>query len=268
MPAYFYPGADWGRMQVHSDTVRVAVMNPASGPSTASNSDYTTQVAAAQSNGLSVIGYVRTSYAARPVADVTSEISDYYNWYHVNGIFLDEVSSSCSDATSYYAQLYTTIKSRGGMAVLNPGTSTQECFAGVSDVIVTFEGPMQTYLTAYSAAPWETSYPKDHFWHIVYATATDAEMRAVVLVSQQRQAAWVYVTPGTLPNPYAQLPPEPYWSDEVSAVAMANSTPTPALSEAPTTAALLVIAGMTGLGAIAGRTYTRRVRVTSARMRP
>src|SRR5206468_3692290 len=97
------------------------------------------------------------------------------------------------------------------------GTITPECFVTSADVILNFEGSYSQY-QSWTAAGWESSYDASHFWHLVYATAAD-EMPAAVLMSQQRNAGYVYVTPDVLtPNPWDTLPPEPYWSNELAYV--------------------------------------------------
>jgi hypothetical protein len=214
--AYFYPGASWTQMDQAQPHPQIAVMNPASGPGTASNSQYVSAVRTAQAAGITVIGYVHTSYGSRSLSTVKSEIDSYYRWYRVNGIFVDEASTNCR-SESYYATLNSYVKAKGGTArtILNPGTQTNECYVPAADVLLTFEDSFSHYVTSYSAPSWVTRYAPSHFWHLIYATPMSGLAQAISL-SKTRGAGYVYVTPDTLPNPYDTLPTGSYWSDELA----------------------------------------------------
>lgn len=216
VPAYFYPGSAWTQMDKAYPRPQIAVMNPASGPGRASDSQYVSAVHAAQAAGIAVVGYVHTSYASRSLSVVESEIDAYYRWYGVNGIFVDEASTNCT-SESYYAKLNSYVKGKGGTArtILNPGTQTNECYVPAADVLLTFEGPYSQYVRSYSAPAWVARYPSSHFWHVIYATPTSGLAQAVSL-SKTRGAGYVYVTPDTLPNPYDTLPTGSYWSGELT----------------------------------------------------
>lgn len=221
VPSYFYPGSLWTKMENANPTVRLAVMNPNSGPGDAQNQDYVNQVNKSQSAGLTVLGYVHTSYGARDIAAVKAEVDRYYEWYGVDGIFLDEASTNCDLATTYYAELYDHIKSKGGQAMIvhNPGTHPEkECYMPVADVLVTFEGTHSTYVNNYSAPAWESAYPANRFWHLVYDSPGSKAMERDIRLSKERGAGYVYVTPDVLPNPWDTLPGSFYWNNELAAV--------------------------------------------------
>ena len=221
IPSYFYPGPLWDQMAQAVPTVRLAIINPNSGPGTSSNADYVNQVRKSQSAGLTVLGYIYTSYGARADTDIKAEIDAYANWYHTDGIFFDESSTDCA-RQDYYAGLtaYARQRASGHAAVrtvLNPGMATNECYMSVADVIVTFEGDGATYQSGYSAPSWVSHYAPDHFWHLIHNVATEQQMQAVIQLSKQRRAGWVYVTPDVEPNPWDTLPSGSYWSGEVAA---------------------------------------------------
>jgi Spherulation-specific family 4 len=218
VPAYFYPGSFWTQMdQAGSSALKLAVMNPASGPGSAPDPQYVSAVRAAQAAGITVVGYVYTSYGARSLAAVESDVNAYYGWYGVNGIFFDEASNSCASA-SYYATLNSFVKSKGGTArtILNPGTQTSECYVPDADILLTFEGSYRQYVSGYSAPSWVSRYPPSHFWHVIYGTPSTSAMTQAVALSKRRGAGFVYVTPDTLPNPYDTLPTGPYWTGELA----------------------------------------------------
>lgn len=220
IPAYFYPVYPdplWSRMNAASPTVSFAVMNPANGAGAAPDANYTAQVAATRAAGVKVLGYVYSSYATRDPSLLEADIDNYYAWYGVDGIFIDEADNTCPNA-AYYADLSTYAKAKGGLGltVINPGTNTPECFVTTADVILEFEGSYAQY-QSWVPSGWESGYDPGHFWHLVYATA-EADMPSTVLLSQARGAGYVYVTPDSLPNPWDSLPGEPYWSHELAYV--------------------------------------------------
>ncbi len=215
VPAYIYP--PWPELVNGAPTVSVAVMNPDSGPGPGSDTQYVSAVKSAHAAGILVLGYVYTSYGSRSLSAVESDINTYYRRYGVDGIFLDEASTSCSEV-SYYATLSTYIKAKAGVGrvILNPGTSTNSCYVTVADTLVTFEGAYSQYVDSYSAPAWEARYAPSHFWHIIYDTPTSSDLDQVVQLSKARGAGYVYVTPDTLPNPYGALPSGAFWQDELA----------------------------------------------------
>ncbi|MDQ2785034.1 MAG: right-handed parallel beta-helix repeat-containing protein, partial [Chloroflexota bacterium] len=221
IPSYFYPGPLWDQMAQAHHIVQVAIINPNSGPGAVSNPAYVAQVQRSQATGLTILGYVHTSYGARADTDIKAEIDAYANWYHVDGIFFDEASTDCA-RQSYYAALTAyarqrTSSHRAVRTALNPGTQTNECYMAVADVIVTFEGDASAYQSGYSAPSWVANYAPGRFWHLVYNVPTAQQMRAIVLLSKERRAGWIYVTPDNLPNPWDTLPTGSYWSSELAA---------------------------------------------------
>ncbi len=220
VPSYFYPGAKWTQMEEAVPKVGLTIINPNSGPGDASDQAYVDQVKKSQAAGLTVLGYVHTSYGARDAAAVRAEVDKYYSWYGVDGIFFDEVSTDCSKATSYYADLHTYVKAKAAPSkvVINPGTQTNECYMSVADIVVNFEGSYKSYVSNYSAPSWVSKYSPDRFWHLVYSTSTTKALDRAMSLSKSRGAGWVYVTPDGLPNPWDTLPTGSYWSRHLSAL--------------------------------------------------
>jgi len=226
IPSYIYPGAPWSEMAQGALTVSVSVINPASGPGTAPNVDYVNQVKQSQAANLTVLGYVHTGdgNGSISLATAEAEVDEYYSWYGVGGIFFDEVSTDCSVESAYYAPLYAYVKAKGGKAIvaLNPGTATNasSCYLSASDILVTFEGDYATYTApAYSQPSWVATAAPDHIWHLVHDTPTIGDMLQAVNLSKQRNAGWIYVTPGLESgNTWGSLPPRAYWEGELAAV--------------------------------------------------
>lgn len=230
VPAYFYPNVgnpsnDWFRMCSSMNTnmgASTAVMNPSSGPGSTKNSDYAKAIQYCHSHGQNVIGYLHTSYGKRSLSTVESEVTKYYQWYQVNGIFVDEMSNNSSTAT-YYHSLYQYIHNKGGtggaLVVGNPGapaSSDWQLKQRAADELLIFEGSVSSY-TGWSPPSWVSNYPAGTFWNVVYNAPTVSSMQAACRHSKSVNAGSMYVTYGTLPNPYGFLPRASYWNSELTA---------------------------------------------------
>jgi hypothetical protein len=201
MPLYTESMISWNVVFNASGATGIVILNPDYGPGNAFDSNYSLIVQRAQQSGEHVLGYVYTNYAdgSIPVSEVEQWISDWYNWYHVDGIFFDEVQSYCTNASiAYYTALYNYTKSQIGsdIVVLNPGNPIGQCYAPISDILVTFEGNYAQYVSNYTASAWTRDYPPSHFWHIVYNATTLAETQEVISLAGQRGAGWIYVSDG------------------------------------------------------------------------
>jgi hypothetical protein len=236
VPSYIYPDlgeadSQWTKLMDGFPTVGLVIINPDNGPGASLNDDYAALVDAIRDRDRDVIvlGYVYTDYGARPTSEGTpdvpsieDDIDDYYDWYGVDGIFFDEAFSDDCSKEPYYREIYNYVKDMGeeDTVVINPGVRTEECYASTADIIVTFEGTYASYIAAepLTDEDWESGEDARKFWHLVHATAAD-DMPNAIQLSKQRNAGWVYVTPDEMPNPWDDLPPEPYWSDEQAAAA-------------------------------------------------
>jgi len=217
-PAYIYPdwwngdASAWARFGDYASVGAdrggsMAVMNPASGPGSASVLDYTAAVNYARAAGQRVVGYVHTSYGARPLVDVKAEVDAYYGWYPVDGVFVDEMSTD-SVTQPYYRDLYTYIRTKPGQHVVvgNPGTAAAtdwqvKTTTKVADSIVLFEDVQAVYST-WTPPAWVASYPASTFGHLVHG-ATD--LAAAVAHSKTTNCGWRYVTDDVMPNPWDTL---------------------------------------------------------------
>ncbi len=219
IPAYFMPGPCWARMDAAADSVGIAIVNPHNGPGGDLLAAYAAQIRRSRSRGIAVLGYVDTDYARRPVSDVCCDMAAYAAQCDLDGIFLDQVSITPSDAP-YYAELAASIKAQSArtLTVLNPGMPPPEAFMAFADIVVTFENTYDAYTSAYTAARWMRRYPPDRFWHLVYGATTIKAMQRAITLNKRRRARWLYVTPDMLPNPWSTLPADPYWSEELAAL--------------------------------------------------
>ena len=114
VPAYFYPspGSDWGRMTAAvSQAPITAIMNPGNGPGNNLDANYTAVTNAFTGAGGNLIGYVYSSYGARPLNQVLADIDRYAQWYPIEGIFVDEFANNADPAVlDYYNAIYEHVK--------------------------------------------------------------------------------------------------------------------------------------------------------------
>jgi hypothetical protein len=205
IPAYVPPHALVELVRA-SARPRLLVINPSNGPGGEPTLAYRAAVRTAQRAGARVLGYVHTTYGARPAADVVADIDRYTSWYGVDGVFLDEASSDGA-RVGYYAALARHIRAAGArrVVVLNPGVVPAREYFDLADVIVTFEGPYAAYGAAMDATPdWVRDQPPGRVAHLVYDASRQQAMAAV---SHPQQAGYLYATSGSLPDPWRTVPP-------------------------------------------------------------
>jgi hypothetical protein len=240
VPSYFYPchnasawqpdsPCDWDRLIASHPPVDVAIINPNSGPGVAPDPNYVAQMARGGAAGVTMLGYVHTTYGERNLSAVCGDVARYATWYAVDGIFVDEVSADCA-LLPYYAAVIDCVQGSvgGGAAtiILNPGQSVPACFnatlngtsgdgGNATVAIVNYEGAFTDYV-GWSPLPWVNTTAPASWWHIVHnASGALMQHAAAITLSKARGAGWVYVTDQTMPNPYAALPGIIYLDDVV-----------------------------------------------------
>ncbi len=241
VPAYFYPtwwaGSPWDQLNAAAARIPVeAIMNPASGPGTAANSDYQVAVGQLHAAGGKVIGYVPTGYGARSTDAILADVANYVAWYGVDGIFLDEMGNQSGPLD--YGALYAAIKATGGAGlhvVGNPGDpfANAEALSTAADTLVIFEGPdtnpdpnganFQSYPNRGPYAgltEWWLGSDRSHIANLVYDAATPCAMLGAAIKAVGYGAGYIYITSDQLPNPWDTLPP--YWDEEVQLIEILN----------------------------------------------
>lgn len=239
VPAYFYPsfgGSAWNTLiaAAQAGTPVTAIMNPGSGAGLAPNSDYVTAVNALRAAGGKVLGYVPTGYGGaavnatstcQPASGTTYTATDVLNcaaryklWYAVDGVFLDEFSSTTASATpatlAFYQQIYAGLKGSNGFApdwivVGNPGSETvadyfEDAGGPTADTLVVFENSA-TY-AGYTPAAWQADYPASAFAHLIHSESSGINAAQFVALAASRNARYLFVTDDVLPNPWDTLP--------------------------------------------------------------
>ena len=207
VPLYAYPAnihanAIYNRLieikRTHETVPIWVILNPASGPGTQVDANYTKAIDRLIGAGCVVLGYVSTRYGKRPEADVRKDIDRWREMYpRAHGLFFDEMIYEDTDAGSNYMASLNQYASETGFwpTVANPGADTPgRYFANeAADVIVVHEG---------DTWPKEERLKGDYFGgYADYPPST----RAVLLHSMatldpkalriaRKYIRWVYVT--------------------------------------------------------------------------
>ena len=105
------------------------------------------------------------------------------------------------------------------VTVLNPGVAVPPAFADLADVIVTFEGSCEDYLTegtdgGFEPLSWQPG-PDQTIWHMIHHTPDPARAAEVMALSRTRGADLVYVTDECGENPYSSLPSSDIWTPSI-----------------------------------------------------
>jgi hypothetical protein len=206
-----------------------AIFNPASGPGDpAAGADprYTTTLDRARAAGVTLIGYVTSSYARRPLAQVQAEVDLYRRLYpQLQGIFIDEQTSSAAHVP-YYRALYRHVKAARprDRVVTNPGTITERDYltAPATDLICLFEN--KTGFDEYQPPSWLTPQYRSRAAALCYNIPDAAGMRRSLDLAVSRHFGWVYVTDASGVNPWDRLPT--YWEAELDAIQALHRTRT------------------------------------------
>jgi hypothetical protein len=223
VPLYSYPSwyeptnYVWASVAAAAGQVPVtAVINPNNGPDGGPpNADYRVGLNDLRSADVTILGYVYTSYGARALTAVQADIDLYDQHFNIDGIFVDEASTS-TNQLAYYQALYSYIEASPNLrtVISNPGTHQIEPFISTptADTTVIFEG--SDGWLGYAPDDYMTNFPASSFAALVYAEPDAAVMHANIMKAVQRGIGFVYITDDTLPNPWDTLPA--YWEDEVN----------------------------------------------------
>lgn len=228
VPAYYDSTTIWNQTYATLTAGDIVIVNPNSGVGASKSSTYTGIVTNLNNRGIIAAGYVYTSYGARAQSQVKAEIDNYFNWYGVATIFFDEVATGQS-SLSYYSSLYSYVKSRGGMVILNPGTVPDEGYMAISDIVTVYEDNYSQYVKA-SFPAWMSKYNSYKLAHMVYGCPA-ASLQNAVSLSQARNAGYVYIT-DISSHQWRYLPT--YITTEKALLGGSTPTATPTTTPTPT----------------------------------
>jgi len=221
VPLWQYPGnanlaRDWSRIKVSYPSVSWVCVNVSSGPGNAQDSRFVTQIPLIQADGIKVIGYVNSAFAANSLATVEADIDKWYTWYpSLDGIFLDEINLDVSNHV-YYSTLYTYTKAKAAtvLSVINCYRIPDSTYIDCADKFVIFEGTAATFINSYADATWIHSNPASMFAAMITSNSPACMHQCLPLLTQ-RNIGYAYFSNGTYTvNAYSHMPDINYWNTE------------------------------------------------------
>jgi Spherulation-specific family 4/PEP-CTERM motif len=251
VPAYFYPSGsgltDWNTLTASASQVQETVIaNPDSGPGTTVDPNYTAVINPLRAAGAQVVGYIATGYGVSGTAgyqtlqSAENQVVTWNTLYHIDGIFIDQMSTDPTLVSSYYAPLYNFIKEfyPTERVIGNPGTNPPQSYLAAADTLVTYENNNATSpYASYTPPSYSGSYAPSHFANIIYNVPTVAAMQTIVAEAAKNGVGSVYVTDEAT-NTYSSLPS--YWDQEVAA--LSSSVPEPSMLVLAGVGSVLVLA--------------------------
>lgn len=206
VPLYEHPAdrpEEWELLIRSAGRLHSVVLNPDSGPGRAPDERFAAVAGRLRAAGVPVLGYVDTDYGRRPHADVVQDLLRHRDWYATDGAFLDQASAD-PELLPHYGRLAVAARAAGARTlVLNHGVHPHPGYAGLADLLVTFEGPWDAYRDAVTAPPWTADHPAQRFCHLVYAVPPGAPAAEL---AQERRAGVHCAVPGTGAHPWGTLP--------------------------------------------------------------
>jgi Spherulation-specific family 4 len=239
LPLYIYPNwydknnYVWKQVITAAQKVPiVAIINPNNGPDRSPpNSDYQQGIKDLHQAGVKVIGYVPSNYAKRDLQAVEADIDLYIKYFNVEGIFIDEATST-QEKVGYYQQIYRYIKSRSNSihqhdlsVIVNPGMNIEEeCVdRSIADTIVIFENYQKVW-NDYRPPAYLKKYAPQRFAALIHTTANRKLMKSTLDRAVEFQFGYIYITndstDNTNHNPWDALPE--YWQAEVNYIHQLN----------------------------------------------
>ena len=209
IPLYVYPG-DVRRnpaftrlmdLKRRYETVPIwVIVNPASGPGERIDPNYTQAIDHLRGAGCVILGYVTTSYARRPAADVQRDIDAWLTLYpRIHGIFFDEMIYEDTEAGARYQSALNRYAADVGCwpTVANPGADTPGRYfdADAADVIVIHEGrdwPQEERLLGDRPGGYINHPPFTRALLLHSQPALDRDQLRIA----RRHVRWIYVTEG------------------------------------------------------------------------
>jgi hypothetical protein len=243
LPLYIYPNwydkkkYIWQQVTTAAKKVSiVAIINPNNGPDRAPpNVDYQQGIKDLRQAGVKMIGYVSSNYAKRDLQAVEADIDLYLQHFNVDGIFIDEATST-PDKISYYQQIYQYIKTRSPHSrppsaasynvIINPGVTVNEGYLSqqVADTIVIFENYQKAWEN-YRPPAYIEKYSPQHFAALIHTTTDRQLMKSTLDRAVKSKFGYVYITNDstdtTNRNPWDTLPT--YWQAEVNYIQQLNN---------------------------------------------
>ena len=242
VPAYFNPnpsGSPWDQListaQAYPGVQVTAIMNPNDGIFSSADEQFARVVSDFTGEGGQVVAYVATGYGTgRSVSAVKQNIDRYLRLYgrdQLSGFFLDEMGAT-SQHLAFYKQIYSYIKGLDEelRVIGNPGTLPVADYAGVADVLVTFEGKASDYtrFNPQDGSAWVYTRANSAQAMLVHNATSCAAMQTAMraAATARNNTGLVYATDllydfaTNTGNPWANLPS--YWTSLLGTVSALN----------------------------------------------
>jgi hypothetical protein len=245
VPAYFYPN-DWNNPGQHNvgpywsrliEAARIlgdrliVIANPGSGPGTGIDAKYTEAIDKVRAEGGKVIGYVHTCYGLtstseacvptvappnsppntpppppRSLADIHADIDKWYNWYDVDGIFLDEVSTD-TDKISWYQALHSYIRGKSSTALIcnNFGQQPAIGYLSIDAIACVYESYTANFDNGVNFSYLTPAQKQKSL--VLLHTMTQGNWNTRFQTLSNEGIKWFYITNDQMNNPWDVLPP-------------------------------------------------------------
>jgi hypothetical protein len=200
VPLYISPGKAWDEViavkYAHVLVPIVLVVNVDNGPGKTVETAYLDYIEKAQKAGIDVLGYVYTKYGKRSQQDVDTDMLTWYDRYHTDGVFLDQMANNAS----YYQAATAFAHDHALWLVMgNAGTSVPGDLG--PDVINFFEQRGYPSMAALRS-PKLSKYGKARWSYI----ADDVSFNLDRIAFSTHYVGYLYATDGTEPECYCRLP--------------------------------------------------------------
>ncbi|KAJ5105707.1 Spherulation-specific family 4 [Penicillium alfredii] len=213
LPLYTGPGENgdawkpvYNAITSHSMVPFYVIINPDSGPGT--TEEYIQAITKLKSSpNVQLLGYVPTTYAEKPNAEIEKVISTYGNWasYTANnitlsGMFFDEAPNTNDNAKIKYMQnIAQSARSKNmNTVVFNPGAKLEDAAAAqyfeAADFIVEFEKDYTEWQSESTEEKFSTTQYRSKDAVIVKQTPEDADIAAIVRDASNLGIGAVYLT--------------------------------------------------------------------------
>jgi hypothetical protein len=155
IPLYIYPSTG-GATSEFANVISLArlypkvpiyvIINPATGPGTITDGNYTDAIKKLKSAGVKVLGYVTTNYGVKQIGDILIDIDTWTTFYpDIDSIFLDDMiyeNPLSTEMRDFYVQAKDYAHSKGLFPVIaNPGSAIPDSYYDnkLSDIFVIHE---------------------------------------------------------------------------------------------------------------------------------
>ncbi|MEM4067445.1 MAG: spherulation-specific family 4 protein [Candidatus Micrarchaeaceae archaeon] len=175
------------------------IVNPDNGSGSIPNATYSEWINKSVNAGINVLGYVDTDYGNKSLSNIMEEVCNYSKWYHLHGIFLDEVSDNLSERP-FYSNIVNRSKTLAiSFTVGNPGDFVPYGYLSVFNVTVIYEN--NGYPSFLALKEYARNVPRSDLAVIAYGVPFSlSEVARISVVART-----IYFTNQNLPDPYQNL---------------------------------------------------------------